>query len=505
MTSLGDGPGPVDAVSGDEGTGPSSAQREADTDRRVERTSRRVARNAGLLIAQPLLLNVISIAVTAYIIRSLGPSDFGRLTYANAMKDLFASLAGLGLGAVTVRDLAGGVGEPDRYVGRMMLLRLVAGVGAYGALLAAVHLGGLLPEAPWAVLLAGTAILPMLLTISIEDVFRAREEMQHIARVRLLAGGLLTAAQVAALIMGGRLLAMVAIFAASAWVTLFLAAGVLVRRFFRPRVGFDLAFARRVLGQGLVFYSGGLLVRVSQSIDKLVLERMRGAQAVGVFSAGTTLLEKLIVLPEGIGSAVYPALSGLADHDHAASQRVLSRFVTLAIIVGLPTAAGGALLAGPLVDLLAGQDYPGAVSVLSVAIWTLPAWCLNHVFLFALSARHLERQGIKVTALATGLLVAGNLVLVPSLGPAGSAAALAGSQWVAVLLLGWLCHRAYGRVVRVRELPRVALGLALMIAGVLLSRELFVFVPVLVGVALYGLVVGPAAWRLLRATRRSAR
>jgi len=471
----------------------------------VDATSRRVARNAGLLIAQPLLLNIISIAVTAYIIRALGPADFGRLTYANAMMNLFASLAGLGLGAVTVRDLARGVGEPDRYVGRMMLLRLVAGVLAYLALIGAVYLGGLLPEAPWAVLLAGTAILPMLLTISIEDVFRAREEMQHIARVRLAAGALLTAAQVAALALGGRLLAMVAIFAVSAWVTLLLATGVLVRRFFRPRMGFDLAFARRVLGQGIVFYSGGLLVRVSQSVDKLVLERLGGAQAVGVFSAGTTLLEKLIILPEGIGSAVYPALSGLTENDQDAARRVLARFVTLAIMLGLPTALGGALLAQPIVELLAGQDYPGAVPVLTVAIWTLPAWCLNHVFMFALSARHLERQGIKVTALATALLVAGNLVLVPLYGPTGSAAALAGSQWVAVLALAWLCYRAYGRLVRIKALPLVALGLALMTAGVLLTADLVVVVPVLVGAALYGLVVGPTAWRLLRATRRVAR
>ncbi len=472
---------------------------------RASRASQRVARNAVLLIAQPLLLNAISLVVTSYIIHSLGPEDFGRLTYSLAMKDLFASLAGLGLGAVTVRDLARGVDEPERYVGRMMLLRSAAGVLSFAVLYALVVLGGLLPDAPWAVLLAGSAILPLLLTVCIEDVFSAYQEMQHIARVRVVVGLLLTAAQVVALLLGGRLFAMVLIFTVAAYLTLLLAGVVLLKHFFRPIFGFDLRFTRRVLGQGLVFYSGGLLGRISASVDKLILERMQSASAVGVFGAGATLLEKLVVLPQGLGAAVYPALSGLADSDRRAGRDVLSRFVALAAILSLPMAVGGSLLAGPITQLLAGEGYPGAAGVLAVAIWTLPAWSLAQVFTYALSAVHMERKGILVVLLSTVILVAGNLLLVPRIGPVGSAWALVSSQWVSVLLLGMLCQRhCGGGVLATDYLPRTLVGLGLMALVVWASRDWVFPLPVLIGALIYGGLVGPMAWRLLRSSRAAA-
>ena len=463
--------------------------------------SRRVARNAALLIAQPLLLNLISLAVTAYIIHSLGAEDFGRLTYANTMKDLFGSLAALGLSAVTVRDLVRGDEAGERYVGRMLVLRLLAGGLAYLLLVLVVELGGLLPDAPWAVLLAGTAIFPLLLTITIEDVFRARQEMQHIARIRMTAGLALTAAQVVALCLGGRLAALLAIFVGSAYLTLILAAITLVRRFYLPRPGFDPGFTYRVLSQGIVFYAGGLMGRLSQSVDKLILERMQGVASVGVFGAGATLLERLVVIPEGIGAAVYPALSGLAAKDRAAASQVLSRFVMLAAMVGLPAAVGGSLLAVPLIGLLAGDGYPGAATVLSIAIWTLPAWCFNQVFSFALSAIHKERKGLGVVALGTALLVAGNLVLVPRWGPSGAAMALSVSQWVAAVLFALLCFRYYGRVVPLTQLPRLLLGLGLMALGVWSTLDLPLPVPLLLGAGIYAAVVGPKAWRLIHMAR----
>ncbi len=473
----------------------------SNSDARVERTSRRVARNALLLILQPILLNAISLAVSGFVIRTLGPEDFGRLAYALSMKDLFASLAGLGIGAVTVRDLARDHPDPAGYVGRMLTLRLASGLLAYGVLVALTYLGGVLPRARWAVLLAGSAILPVLVTVTIEDVFRAHQQMEHIARVRMVVGLLLTAAQVVALLLGGRLAAMIGIFTAAAYLTMILAGFILVRRFFVPRLGFDPGLTRRALGQGIVFYLGGILGRISSSVDKLVLERVKGVGAVGVFGAGTVILEKLVTLPEGLGAAVYPALAGLVERDRPAARRVLARFVTIAAMVGLPIAVGGTILAGPIVRLLAGEGYPGASRVMAVAIWTLPAWALGYVFSFGLSAIHREREGLKAMALGTGTLVLGNLVLVPILGSLGAAVALTSSQWVSALVFGVMVVRHYGWVWMPSHLARTAVGLGLMAAVVWATRGWPLALPLGLGVVLYGAVVGPAGYVLVRHAR----
>lgn len=493
----GPGQGGVQGPPGGEPTPPSAGAGDS-----IALTSGRVMRNAFFLISQPLLLNLIAIAVTGYIARVLGAEDFGRLNYAFAMSALFASLAGLGIGTVTVRDLVQRRTEsPAHYLGRTLVLRSIAGLAAYASLVVAVLVGGLLPEAPWVVLVAGTTIFPTLITVSIEDLFRAREQMHHIARVRLVSGIVLMVCSVSALLAGGRLSSLVLVYAAAPFVTLVLAGATLLRHFFVPRPGFDLGFARRVLGQGVVFYAGGLMGSVNQRIDRLVLERMQGTLAVGEFAAGASLIEKLAIIPEGLGGATYPTLAGLADRDPRAARLALARFVSLAALIGLPVALGGMLVARPLIQLIFGPGYPQAVGVFAVAVWVLPAWCFGQVFSFAVIARHREKKGLIFTAVGTALLIGGNLLLVPRLGSLGSAIALSGSQWVTTLLLFALAVRLYGPVLEVRPLLRVLAGLLLMGLGVLFTTRFPLFVPLAMGAALYGLVIWPEARLLLRHVR----
>jgi len=480
------GPGPDDGAEG------------------ASQAARRVVRNSALLILQPLLLNLLSIAVTGYIARRLGADDFGRFTYAFSISPLFASLAGLGLGAVTVRDLVrGDVLPPARYLGRTLGLRLGAGLLAYSLLLLLVLGGGLLHEAGWVLLLAGTTIFASLLTITIEDYFRSREEMQLVARVRLLAGLILTGSSLLVVGLGGRLAALVVLYVAGAYLTLLLAGLTLVRRYFWPVPGFDLAFTRRVLRQGVIFYAGGLLGSLAQRVDRLLLERLQGATALGHFGAGSTLVEKLLVLPEGLAAAVYPALTGLVHLHPQAAGPALGRFLTLAAMVGLPTALGTTLLARPLVGLIFGPGYEEAVLVLAFGVWVVPAWCLGQVLSSALAARGRERQGLAVTLVGLCLSILGNALTIPRYGPPGSALTLAATGWLSAALLFVLARRHYGPVLDGAALGRIGVALALLGVGVGLTRDLPLPIPILLGIGLYALPLRSAIRDLWTRTTRS--
>src|SRR4051794_29361338 len=84
----------------------------------------RVAKNSFWLIAQPLLMNAISLLAIAYIARKLGKENYGRFVFAISFIGMFAPLTNLGLRLLTVRHIA----TSDRkdlseYLGKMTVLR----------------------------------------------------------------------------------------------------------------------------------------------------------------------------------------------------------------------------------------------------------------------------------------------------------------------------------------------------------------------------------------------
>jgi O-antigen/teichoic acid export membrane protein len=66
-----------------------------------------VLRNSLFLTVQPVLMNVVSVFVTGYMARVLGPSDFGMFNFVLSFTMLFYPIAILGLNRVSVREMAG--------------------------------------------------------------------------------------------------------------------------------------------------------------------------------------------------------------------------------------------------------------------------------------------------------------------------------------------------------------------------------------------------------------
>ncbi len=79
---------------------------------------------ASFIIVQPLLLNVISLPVTAYIIAVLGPHDYGQWSVALTMITSTAILTNLGLRSFFIRSVAQRPETIRRAFGEQLGLRM---------------------------------------------------------------------------------------------------------------------------------------------------------------------------------------------------------------------------------------------------------------------------------------------------------------------------------------------------------------------------------------------
>lgn len=192
------------------------------------------------------------------------------------------------------------------------------------------------------------------------------------------------------------------------------------------------------------------LTVVLASTDRFLLAAFLDEAAVGAYHAGYSIANRTLdVLFLWLGSAGQPALvmaleRGGAQQLKTAAREQLSTF----LLIGLPAAAGVALVARPLSEVLIGEELRiAAASVtpwiaLSALLYGLTAYYFGQAFTLGKRTRLL----LVAMAIPAGMNVVLNLLLVPRYGLMGAAWATAAS-----FALGLIATQVIGR--RVMPLP----------------------------------------------------
>jgi O-antigen/teichoic acid export membrane protein len=93
----------------------------------------------------------------------------------------------------------------------------------------------------------------------------------------------------------------------------------------------------------------------------------------------------------------------------------LEKYLKLMIVVAMPVAVGGTLLAPKLIGLVAGQEFAPAAPVLSILIWAV-AILFIYIPVNSLVISQLTKKALVVTGVNVVVNVVGNILLLPILG-----------------------------------------------------------------------------------------
>ncbi|MCS6625440.1 lipopolysaccharide biosynthesis protein [Roseibacterium beibuensis] len=214
--------------------------------------------------------------------------------------------------------------------------------------------------------------------------------------------------------------------------------------------GFEPARVRGYALYGYPIAASLALTVVLASTDRFLLAAFMDEAAVGAYHAGYSIANRTLdVLFLWLGSAGQPALvmaleRGGLDRLKGAAREQLSTF----LLIGLPAAAGVALVARPLAEVLIGEELRVAAAsvtpwiALSALLYGLTAYYFGQAFTLGKKTKHL----LVAMAIPAGLNVVLNLILVPRFGLMGAAWATAAS-----FAIGLLATQIIGR--RVMPLP----------------------------------------------------
>lgn len=457
--------------------------------------TRRTARNAASMLAAEMCGKAATLVYTLLAARTLTQLDFGAFSFALSFATLLAIVPDWGFDVVVIQ-------RSSAQPGRLPLLRTAAltwktAVGIPVMTVSAV-LAGLSRPTPQA-----RAALFMLMAAALLDVYSNTNRASAAALQRQGGMALALAAQrivtavlaVAALAAGRGLVGLSAAYLTGSVVGVVASARILRRLEVGTRLrSLRWADLRELFVRAWWVGVGALVLMALFRVDMVLLEAIKGDEAVAAYAAAFRLLEAVTLFTWTIAGAILPVMSTSSDPSRV--RRGVEQGIAAAAFVYIPFAAVTLVEAPAVIGLLFGSTY--ADQSAPALRWLAFAPLLFAIAYYAVAALLSQERSVAmvVTAgVATTVNVVLNLLLLPPLAGTGAAIATSASYLLESAVALLLCRSVTGPVRMWRPLlvPGAA-GLAMV--ATLATLHLHVVVEVLLAGAAYLLLWLPLAHRL---------
>jgi O-antigen/teichoic acid export membrane protein len=406
-------------------------------------------RRIGVLgVAHAVVLG-LNFVTWVHLARTLAPEGFGVLTFGTALIAYFILAVVLGFEAIGMREVARAPARVVELASTIVGIRLVLLV--FVAALFAVTVGLIpQPELYRSVLL----ILGLNLVVRATQLNWAFVGLGHVGAqaTRDVLAALATAAGAWMLVQESTDLIQAALVTVIPPLVFNAAlVAVFARRHGAVLPRYDRDAWRAVLVPALPLAASAFLSEVYYSLDKVMLQFLRTTTEVGLYGAAYKILTLALAPSFVLYQAFFPALSS-AHGDRIAMRQRAAAFGRIMLIVGLPIALAGPLLARSIVVYVFGSAYEASAPALALLFVNAGVVYVAMSIGNPLMAWNLERPYMwAIVGGAAGNVIL-NIALIPSFGLVGAAAATLASELV--VLVG-LIH-AYRRVIPLRYDGNVA-------------------------------------------------
>ena len=480
----------------------------------MSKFSRTVARNSAFGMAAHVTIKVISFTFTVLVIRRLGAEVYGQYAAVLAFGAVFVFFADLGLSPYTVRqvarlrDLPDGKAEIEKLFGSVLGLRFLLSLGAAAAIIATAWLTGRPTEMIVGVALGTIGLVIYSIQGAADSVLAGHERID-------ISAGAQVVNQVTFVLLGTLALLLATgyyglIFANLGGIvlmTLIVWQGVrrLCVRPALPLPAMWLPLLRASIPFGIIGFTLGL----SYKFDTILLNIYQGDVITGYYNSAYNLIFSVLVISNVVNTALYPSLSRQFVTRPDSLPAIQQRMLRYLLMIALPIAIGGCVLAPKIIDFLYGADYAAAALPLSILIWVVPFMFVTEFLGYVIVVSGAERRVAWAIALSTTINVGLNVLLIPIYGVLAAALLTVFTEAVLLSQYLWVLRDRLRLVNWNLTLARPVLAAAVM-GGVvfLLRNELYLPINIALGAVTYMAllvalgVVGRPEFDLLQNIRR---
>ena len=391
--------------------------------------------NTVWMFADKIVSIIVAIVVGIWVARYLGPKDFGRLNYATSVIAFFVPFATLGMNRVLIKEVVQSPDQRDNLLGTAFMLRGISSVSSVLIILFLVINVEREPIIQQMLFIVGLGILFQPFT-TLYDYFLSQVQAKYISLTNVFSK-LVVAIMRVVLIVGS-------------FNVFFFALAVLyenIIRFIGYSIGFwknGLTFRswrfRKSTANSLFLASLPLIFAnfsyiLYQRVDQVMLQKMLGSYAVGIFSASVRIYEPLVGLVAIIGSSLYPQFVNLYGTNQTKYWLFYEIISTIMAFIGWCLVVVMAIFGGKIIIGLFGEEYSPTAQIL---IYHMVSATI--MFTCVLRAGHINIVNanwvLMITTFSSAVLNIGlNYIFIRNIGVVGAALASVITQIISLIVL----------------------------------------------------------------------
>ena len=326
-------------------------------------------KNSGWIIGQQIFQMALQLIVGIFTARYLGPSNYGSLNYTASFVTFFTSIATLGMDGVVIKKLVEHPDDEGLYLGSSMGLRFIASVFSIISVSLIVFI--LNPSQP--------IKLVLVFLQSFQLSFKAIEILDSWFQRHLKSKYVSIGKMLACITVSAYKFFLLATAKNIVWFAFSnsLTNGVvmLVEIYFYKKdngqkLKFNFKIGKEILYESYHFIISGLMVAIYGQMDRIMIGQMLTDTDVGLYTTATAICGMWIFIPTAVISSFQPVIMETKKYQSHESyilklEQLYSAIIWLCILVSCFVV----LLAKPVILVLYGKQYIGAVTTLQIAIW----------------------------------------------------------------------------------------------------------------------------------------
>ena len=331
----------------------------------------RIVKNTLFLNISTIVTRGLSFITLIVLARYLGTVGFGRYTFALYFTGMFIILTKLGLDYLTVREVARDKSAAGKYLGHNFIIRVILGTITFILIFLIVNILNYSPVVKTVVYILAFYTIVKSLGGSFNSIFMAFERMGFMAFLNVFLASFVLVGILIGISLKHDLINLLWVYPLAVMAYICLGLALVIKKLAKPKLEFNFKFAKDLVKNSLPFAVIAVFSTIFTHIDIVMLKTIRGDIPTGYYGVSRALISALLFIPANFITVIYPVFSRLYRSSRDSLIKYYEKSFYLLLILALPIATGGMILANRFILLFYGQQYLPATISLQILVWAL--------------------------------------------------------------------------------------------------------------------------------------
>lgn len=385
-------------------------------------------KNAAWIIGCKVVQSLLSLMITVFSVRYLGPSNYGLINYAASIVSFMVPVMQLGFRSTLVQEYIDARQKEGQIFGTAITLNIIASFASMIGISSFVTIANRGESETMIVCVLYSVSLIFQATEMIQYWFQAKLLSKYTSVTMLIAYCVVSAYKIFLLINEKNIYW----FALAYSIDYFVISIILFVIYYKlggAPLRFSWELAKRMLEKSRHYILSGLMVTVFQQTDRIMLKLMVGNEITAYYSAAVSCAGMVGFVYQAIIDSMRPLIFDGKKRSEELFNRNMSRLYSLIIYMGLAQSLVLTLLAKPIVLILYGEAYSPSIVILQIITWYSAFSYIGTVRNIWILAEEKQKYLWKINLSGAVLNVIGNFILIPIFGASGAAVASVATQF----------------------------------------------------------------------------